>query len=91
VQVRGRRHSLDERNKRVHAMRLEPPEGASYSVADIVWDVETLRVLIQQMLERACVSTGSLIKAWDKSGDGELNLREARPPISPNVGRPVHQ
>ena len=77
--VRGRRHSLDLRNKKVAGMRIEPPPGKTFN--DIVWSIDTLRLLIQQMLERANQSTLALVKAWDKSGDGELSRKELREEI----------
>ena len=36
----------------VNEMRLGVPPGASYQLDQIDWDVETLRWLINQMLER---------------------------------------
>lgn len=57
-------------------MRLQPPPNVSYTLSDISFDVETLRLLLLQMLIRSNVSVGSMIKAWDVSGDGELSLRE---------------
>jgi len=74
--VRGHRHSLDHRNKRLAKMRLQPPAGANYTLKDIAWDVNALRTLMQSMLADACVGTSSLMKVWDKSGDGELGMHE---------------
>lgn len=54
--IRGRRHSLDKRNKPLRAMRMLPPEGSRHSLEDLVWDTETLRILMQQMIERANAS-----------------------------------
>ena len=67
-------HSLDERNKNVRAMRIEPPPGCSLD--EIRWDVETLRILIKQTLARCRSDPVALMKAWDKSGDGTLSKRE---------------
>ena len=75
-QVRGRRHSLDERNKRVRTMRLEPPPNANYTLEDVAWDEESLRLLLQRMLSRFGVGPSDLMRAWDKSGDGLLDRRE---------------
>ena len=74
--VRGRRHSLDERNKKVRTMRLEPPPNAPYTLEDVAWDEETLRLLLQKMLSRFGVGPSDLMRAWDKSGDGLLDRRE---------------
>ena len=74
--VRGRRHSLDERNKKMRAMKLELPSDCPYTLEQIAWDVETLRALMKRMLATAQVGTGHLMKVWDKSGDGELSLSE---------------
>ena len=66
--IRGRRHSLDRRNVQVRQMRLQPPPGVS-SLENVIWDVETLRILLQQMLARYGVSIGELMSAWDRNGD----------------------
>ena len=74
--VRGYRHSLDERNKKVRALKLEVPEGASYTFDEVAWDVETLRILMQQMLSRSCAGPSDLMKVWDQSGDNQLSRKE---------------
>lgn len=66
--IRGRRHCLDRRNVQVRQMRLQPPPGVS-SLENVVWDVETLRILLQQMLARYGVSIGELMSSWDRNGD----------------------
>ena len=84
--IRGKRHSLDERNKRLRAMRLEPPgNGTKHAIplADLSWDAETLRLLLQQMLSKYGVGTADVMRVWDSSGDGSLRyarqcLRETR-------------
>ena len=50
----------------------------------LAWDVEpsafesveTLRILIQQMLLESAVSPSDLMRAWDRSGDKTLDKRE---------------
>lgn len=74
--IRGRRHSLDRRNIKVRKMRLEPPPGSSFSLIQIAWDVETLRVLMQQMLARCEIGTAHLMSAWDRNGDFTISKRE---------------
>lgn len=74
--VRGRRHSLDRRTKRIHAMRLQAPSGEGSALGRLAWDESTLRVLLQQALERCHVGPTDLIRAWDTSGDGQLNESE---------------
>ena len=74
--VRGFRHSLDHRSKVVSTLRLQPPPGATFPLREIVWDLETLRILMQQMLVRSHLGPADVIRAWDKSGDSELNLEE---------------
>ena len=74
--VRGYRHSLDQRKRMQEALKIQPPPGAAYTINDIVWNVETLRTLMQQMIARSGVGTTHLIDNWDKSGDGELSMRE---------------
>lgn len=53
--IRGRRHSLDARSKRVRAMHLAPPGGGR--LEDVLWNVSTLRLLIQQMLGARAFAT----------------------------------
>ena len=74
--VRGRQHCLDERQKTVRAMQLEPPHGADYTLDQIQWNVPTLRYLLQQMLEQCGLSVTHLMRAWDVSRDGLLSERE---------------
>ena len=74
--LRGRRHPLDERNKRVRDLRLEPP-NPDWSLEEIVWNVETLRILTQQMLQRARVGPHDLLAEWAMSrgrNDDELSF-----------------
>jgi hypothetical protein len=73
--VRGKRHSLDKRVARVRAMQMEPPPGIT-SLSHIVWNVPTLRYLMQQMLTNSNVTMAELMRAWDISRDGTLTLRE---------------
>ena len=70
------RHSLDERTKQVRGLRLEPPTHATFSLADIIWTVETLRILTHQMLTRRKVGVRALVDAWDQTGDRTLSLRD---------------
>lgn len=74
--LRGRRHSLDERSKRVRAMQLRPPDFESCTLDDIEWDVNTLRTCILQSLHRCRAGPIDLMRAWDKSGDNVLSLQE---------------
>ena len=73
--IRGRRCSLDARNKRI-TLRLEPPPGAVYTLRDILWNVDSLRFLLQQSLKRGNVNVTDLMKAWNSSQDGQLSRRE---------------
>ncbi len=76
--MRGRRHSLDERNKRLRDMRMEVPAEAKLEcgLQDLAWDVESLRYLLTHMLLRHDAGTADLMKLWDKNGDGELDVHE---------------
>jgi len=76
--IRGRRHSLDKRAKPKEVMRLQPPEGAEYSLDELVWDCETLRILMMQMLERCNANPSDLLVQFQfsKSTDGVLDKRE---------------
>ena len=60
--VRGRRHSLDQRSKRELELRLELPLGAM--LEQVAWDVESLRILIKQMLERCHANPADLVRKW---------------------------
>lgn len=57
-------------------MTIQPPADAPYTMDEIVWDVPTLRMLMQQMLARFNVSSVELMSQWDNSGDGKLSLAE---------------
>lgn len=72
--VRGHRHCLDARNKKMRELRLEPPPGVALN--DVLWEVDTLRLLMQQMLKRAGHGILDLIRSWDQSGDQQISLNE---------------
>ena len=74
--VRGCRHSLDQRNKHVRSMRMQPPRGADFTLSEIRWDVKTLRLLMQQMLQRCRMGATDLMRAWDSNGNGQLTRCE---------------
>ena len=57
-------------------MRLQPPPGADFTLNEIAWDLETLRILMQQMLIRFHTGPADVIRAWDDSGDFQLDKRE---------------
>ncbi len=46
--IKGKRHSLDARTRYARSLHLAPPPKAEYTLNEINWDVETLRVLIVQ-------------------------------------------
>ena len=72
--VRGHRHSLDHRTK--HGFQgLQLPPGADFTLNEIAWDLETLRILMQQMLIRFH-GASRRDSAWDDSGDFQLDKRE---------------
>ena len=73
--VRGWRHPLDQRSRQMKTARLRPPNG-EFTLDEIFWDVETLRILIKDMLQHCRSGPRDLIQVWDSSGDGELSLRE---------------
>ena len=50
---------MDERSKQVKSLKLEPPAGATYTLDQIVWDVDTLRFLLQRMMARFVVGPRS--------------------------------
>lgn len=63
--VRGKRHPLDTRTKKARGARLMPPKGRrGWTLDEIEWDEETLRILMQQMLERANIGPFDLLTMW---------------------------
>ena len=83
--LQGYRHSMDMRSKRARAMRFTVPQGVA-SLADIHWDIETLRLSIKLMLKESGVGPDFMMKAWDKTGDGELNRGEFLKEVKNIVG-----
>ena len=71
--IKGRRHSLDPRERPKFDTRLRPAAGASLD--SLLWSAphgtEALRVLIVDMLERARVGAADLIRLWK----GQRGLR----------------
>eukprot|EP00900_Chrysochromulina_parva_P020408 jgi/Chrpa1/2/Chrysochromulina_OHIO_Genome00000045-RA len=74
--VRGRRHAHDRRSLVVRRLSLQPPPGAAWALGDIEWDVETFRSLLRQNFKVHDVKVADVIKAWDRSGDGQLSESE---------------
>ena len=76
--VRGRRHSLDRRSKRVRGLCFKPPSWATYTADGIAWDAETLRAQLQQLLARARppISSHDAVIAWDRLGTGQLGRKD---------------
>lgn len=72
--IRGRRHSLDARNKRGKTMKLEPPDGATLMA--IKWNAETMRVMFKQMMVRCKMGPLDLMRYWDQSADLKLTRHE---------------
>jgi len=81
--VKGRRHQLDERNKKVRNLRIEAPQrpwaAIPLQLEDIVWDVETLRILMQQMIARCKVGPHDLLTEWaSKKSTDQSDLQLTR-------------
>ena len=74
----GRRHSLDKRRWTKQRMRIELPAGCPHTLEEIVWDVETLRILMQQMIERCHSTPMDLIQGFDRSGEHDDRDSNAR-------------
>lgn len=74
--VRGRRHAHDRRSLVVRRLSLQPPPGAAWALGDIEWDVETFRSLLRQNFKAHDVKIADVIKAWDRTGDGQLSESE---------------
>ena len=61
--VRGRRHSLDERTRKVlQPKAIETPEGVTLD--QIVWDEEVLQFLIRHTLEKHHTGPADLLRVW---------------------------
>ena len=89
--IRGHRHSLDERNKRVRGMKLTPPPGASFTLNEIRWDVETLRQMLLAMMSNCNLGPADVLKAWDKDGSGFLEKFEFREEVGQFFKGPILQ
>ena len=74
--VRGYRHAHDKRSLNVRRCKIRPPHGVAWCLADLAWDVENLRIMLYQMLDRAGAPVCDLVKAWDRSGDRVLSEEE---------------
>ena len=61
--LHGKRHPLDMRSKRIRGAKLEPPKRG-WKLDELLWDVETLRVLLQLLLERQNLGAHDLLIAW---------------------------
>lgn len=70
--VRGRRHSLDHRTKRVRKLLIKQPEHGRWVLEEIIWDDEVLCGHIQQVMIRAKVVASDVIHAWDPGGVGSI-------------------
>jgi hypothetical protein len=64
------------RNKRVLDMSMDPPPGAGYTLRDIDWSEDVLRLQILAMMARCLVDAADVIRAWDKNRDRELSCLE---------------
>ena len=75
--IRGKRHSLDYRNKKVRDLTMAPPPDESeYTLSDIDWTEASLRLMFHKMLTRSKLGALDVIKAWDNDGNGEVQLKE---------------
>lgn len=79
---RAKRISRDRRIEDLEDMRVATPAGAGYELEDLDWDTQTLRFLMQKMLEKNNLRSVDLIKAWDTSGNGQLSRFEIREKLS---------
>jgi hypothetical protein len=68
----------------VRELVIDDPPGANFTLGDIAWEVdpsaheavESLRILIQNLLLSHDISPSDLNGAWDSSGDRTLDKRE---------------
>ena len=67
--LRARDEAEVARPLELREMRLEPPPGARYSLDDVQWDLESLRLLVGQMLERCQMGVGHLMAALEHLAD----------------------
>ena len=72
--VRGKKHSFDRRLKLTDDMRLLPPPGTTLD--SLVWDVNTLLVLMQQMMARCNMGPMDIMRAWDVDENRQLSKPE---------------
>ncbi|KOO25580.1 calcium-dependent protein kinase 17-like protein [Chrysochromulina tobinii] len=72
--VRGKKHSFDRRLKLTDDMRLLPPPGTTLD--SLVWDVNTLLVLMQQMMARCNIGPMDIMRAWDVDENRQLSKPE---------------
>ena len=70
--IKGRRHSLDPRGNPKFILKLRMPDGAK-GPADVAWDVDVLRTLLIDMLNRERVTPVDLIVRMG----GRYGLRKA--------------
>ena len=61
--IKGRRHSLDPRGNPNFKLELPLPEGAR-NFAELAWDVDVLRTLIIEMLNREHSTPADLLVRW---------------------------
>ena len=62
------RHSLDMRTKNSFSTQLQAPAGATLD--EVVWNVESLRTLMRQMLFREQVGPHNLLGKWRATSIG---------------------
>lgn len=69
-----------EPHRQVRGYTIDVPPKSTFTLADLEWEVkpsahksvETLRVLMQQMLLRQEASPPDLMRAWDRSADRQV-------------------
>ena len=60
--IRGRRHALDKRNIIEQTAKLTPPPNLRFD--GLLWDVQTLRVLMVQMMARCKLDVAEVFASW---------------------------
>lgn len=73
--VKGKRHSLDPRNKQVDSLSLLAAD-AKYTLEEVAWSEDTLRHLMHAMMTRRRIGPLDLINAWDQNGDRQVTESE---------------
>lgn len=74
--VRGRRHSLDPRQTKMHLLSMDPPRGCGYTLEQVAWDEKVVQRMLHAAMERVNIGPADVIEAWDRNHDRQLSEAE---------------